>query len=94
MVIVLLHLETDDYDAWKHGFDEDPVGRREAGVTSHTVSRSLDNPNDVFIRVEFPSVEQARHFQDKLRDSGVLQRTGTRVKTGPTVAEVVETISY
>jgi hypothetical protein len=94
MTVVLLHLEVDDYTGWKHAFDVDPVGRREAGMTSHIVSRGVDDPNDVFIRVEFPSVDRARHFQDKLRDSGVLQRAGTKILAGPTVAEEVETVGY
>jgi len=94
MAIMLLHFECDDYDAWKTGFDGDPVGRQEAGATGHIVSRSVDNPNEAFIRVEFPSVEQARAFRDKLIASGQFERAGMRIKTGPTVAEVADSTSY
>lgn len=94
MAIMLLHFEVDDYDAWKPQFDEDPAGRREAGATSHMISRGVDNPNEVFIRVEFPSVDQAQTFRQKLQGSGVLERAGMRVKTGPTVAEVADTQPY
>ena len=94
MAIMLLHFECDDYDAWKTGFDGDPVGRQEAGATGHIVSRSVDNPNEAFIRVEFPSVEQAKAFREKLLASGALQRGGMRLKTGPTVAEVDDHHTY
>ena len=94
MAVVLLNFETDDYDAWKPMFDQDPAGRRESGATSHMISRAADNPNDVFIRVEFPSVDQAKAFRQRLVDSGVLDRGGMRVKVGPVVVEVAETVTY
>jgi hypothetical protein len=94
VAIVLLNFEVEDYDAWKPMFDEDPAGRRESGATSHKISRAADNPNDVFIRVEFPSVDQAKAFRKRLLDSGALDRAGTKVKSGPVVAEVAETFTY
>jgi hypothetical protein len=91
---MLLHFEVDDYDTWKPMFDADPVGRRDAGATSHIVSRAVDNPNEAFIRVEFPTVEQAKAFREKLVASGAFERSGMRVKTGPTVAEVADSVTY
>ena len=64
MAFVVVNFEVDDYDTWKPMFDEDPAGRRESGATGHVVSRAVDNPNDVFIRVEFPSVERAKAWWD------------------------------
>ena len=78
----------------KQRFDGDPVGRLAAGATGHIVSRSVDNPNEAFIRVEFPSVEQAKAFREKLVASGQFERAGMRIKTGPTVAEVTDTAAY
>jgi hypothetical protein len=94
MAIVLLNFEIDDYDAWKPMFDEDPAGRQQSGAINHSISRGVDNANDVFIRVEFPSVDQAQTFREKLLDSGVLDRVGAKVKLGPVVAEVAETVTY
>ena len=94
MAMVFLNFEVDDYDAWKQMFDKDPAGRKDSGATSHKISRAADNPNDVFIRVEFPAVDQARAFRQRLVDSGALDRPGTKVKTGPLVAEVAETVEY
>ncbi len=94
MAMMLMHFEVDDYDAWKSTFDQDPAGRAESGATAHTVSRAADNPNEGFIRVDFPSVEHAKAFREKLLASGVLERSGMRIKSGPTVAEIADTHTY
>jgi hypothetical protein len=95
VAFMLLHFEVDDYDAWKPFFDQDPVGRAEAGATSHKIARSVDNPNEVFIRLEFPSVDQAKAFRERLVSSGALERGGMRVKNGsPTVAEPADEHTY
>jgi hypothetical protein len=58
------------------------------------VSRTVDNPHEAFIRVEFPSVEEATAFRDKLLASGALERGKMKMKSGPTVAEVVDQHTY
>lgn len=55
-------------------------------------SRSVDNPNEGFTRVEFDSVEDANSFRERLLDSGALDRT--TVLTPPTIVELVEDITY
>ena len=94
MAIMLMHLEVPDYDAWKPMFDQDPVGRKENGATGHMVSRAVDNGNEVFVRVEFPSVDQAKAFREKLLASGVLERSGAKIKVAPTVADVADAATY
>ena len=90
-VYMVMNLGVNDYDAWKSVFDSDPAGRRES-ATGHVVSRSVDDPNDVFIRVEFASVDDAVAFRERLLASGVL---GTQtVKMGPTVIESAESVTY
>jgi hypothetical protein len=91
---MVMHFEVDDYDAWKQLFDEDPAGRAESGATSYMISRAVDNPNETFIRTEFPSVEQAKAFREKLLASGALERGKMRIKSGPTIAEVADQHTY
>ncbi len=91
MAFMILHFETDDYDAWKQMFDSDPAGRRDF-ATGHILLRGVDNPNEVFVRTEFDSVERAQSFRKRLLDSGVLNTQS--VKTGPTVVEGVEAVDY
>jgi len=94
MAMLILNFEIDDFDAWKPRFDEDPAGRAQSGATGHVVSRAVENPNEVFIRIEFPSVEQATTFRERLIGSGALERSGMRLKSGPTVVDVAEATTY
>lgn len=94
MAIMLMNFEVDDYDTWKPMFDQDPAGRAQSGAISHIVSRAVDNPNEAFIRLDFPSVELAKAFRERLLASGVLEQGGMRIKSGPTVAEIADTHTY
>jgi hypothetical protein len=85
------HLKVEDFDTWKQLFDEDPVGRKQA-AKGHIMLRSVDNPDEIFTRVVFDSVEDAKSFRDRLVASGVLGRA--TVLTPPTVVELVEDITY
>jgi hypothetical protein len=85
------HLRIDDFDDWKSLFDADPVGRKQV-AKGHLMLRGVDDPNEVFTRVEFDSVEDAKAFRDRLLASGALDRT--TVLTPPTVVQLVENITY
>jgi hypothetical protein len=89
-VYMLMNFDA-DWDEWKPVFDSDPVGRRQV-ATGHSISRSVDNPNDIYLRTEYNSVEDAKDLREKLLASDVLDRFN--VKTGPIVVEVVEQETY
>jgi hypothetical protein len=91
MAYIVLHLEVADYDEWKEIFDSDPAGRRKL-AKGHMLSRAVDSPNEVFIRSEFASVDDAKKFRQQLIDSGALSHA--TVKTPPTVIEMVEQETY
>ena len=62
MAFLLAHFELDDYDTWKRErFDADPAGRKQA-AKGHQIFRAVDEPNKVFVGVEFDSVEEAEVF--------------------------------
>ena len=90
MAFILTRIQVGDYDAWKALFDQDvPGARRDA--TEHRVFRNLDDPNEVFIEIEFRSVE-TRGCPDRLLASGVLDRFGDH--SGPTVVELAERVIH
>ena len=91
MVFMVMNLAVEDYDAWKRVFDSDPAGRRES-ASGYVVSRNVDDPNDVFVRVEFDSVDTAVAFRERLLASGAL--AAATVKMGPTVIESIDTATY
>jgi hypothetical protein len=80
-----------DFDAFKKQFDSDPLGRRKT-AKGHTMLRGVDNPNLIFLRVEYSSAEEAKSFQEKVRGSKVLENV--TVKIPPTVAEMVDQDTY
>jgi hypothetical protein len=88
---MLTRIQVDDYEAWKPIFDSDPPGARKA-AKGHRLLRSSEEPNDVFVQVEFDSPEDAKAARERLLASGVLERV--TVKVGPTVAEEAETVAY
>ena len=83
--------QTGGYDAWKERFDSDPVGRRQT-AKGHRVMRSVEDPDEVFVRLDFDSVDDAKAFRERLLGSGVLD-TITVVKE-PTVVEVADEVTY
>ncbi len=62
MATVILSHEVSNFDQWKKGFDEGEGLRAQAGVKTHGVYNSVENPNHVTIVTEFPSVEAVHGF--------------------------------
>jgi hypothetical protein len=80
-----------DFDAFKRQFDQDPLGRKQA-AKGHTLLRGVDNPNEVFVRIEFATAEQATSFAEKVRNSTVLQNMNVRLP--PTATELADQATY
>src|SRR6201984_2594290 len=80
-----------DFDAFKRQFDEDPLGRKQV-AKGHTLLRGVDNPNEVFVRIEFATADEAQSFAEKVRNSNVLQ-DGT-VTVPPTATELADQATY
>ena len=83
---IITRIQTRDYDAWRPMFDQDrPRAREKAKV--QRVFRVADDPNEVFIFLEFSSFEDAQEARQRLLDSGVLDRFDD--KQGPNLVEEV-----
>ena len=91
MAFLLAHFEVADYEQWKQMFDSDPAGRQGSAV-GHQVFQAVDDPNKVFVGVEFASADEANTFRERLLASGALDRV--TVKTEPTVVESVDQTRY
>jgi hypothetical protein len=89
VAFMLTRIHVGDYDVWKPLFDQDAPRAREA-AKGYRVFRSLDDPGEVFILVEFESQEEAEVARERLLGSGVLDRFAD--KTGPTLVEVAERV--
>ena len=89
MAVILTRINVGDYDAWKPMFDQDRPGARRS-ATGYRLFRNSDDPNEVFIQVEFDSTEEAIAARERLLSSGVLDRFPDM--TGPTVVEEAEAV--
>ena len=79
---IITRIQVGDYDAWRPMFDQDRPRAREAARTVR-VFRGVDDPNHVFVFLEFESEEDARVAEQRLTSSGVLDRFED--KHGPNV---------
>jgi hypothetical protein len=70
---IITRIQTGDYDAWRPMFDQDRPQAREK-ATAQRVFRSVDDPNHVFVFVEFAALEDAQESRRRLEESGVLDR--------------------
>ena len=66
--MITVHIENTvgDFDTWKGNFDKYERFRAEQGVQSYRVSRSVTEPNEVLIDLEFCDETAARAFLPKL----------------------------
>jgi hypothetical protein len=70
---IITRIQTGDYDAWRPLFDQDrPQAREKAKV--QRVFRDVDDPNHVFVFLEFDSADDANEARTRLVNSGVLDR--------------------
>ena len=91
MTCMMTRIAVGNYDAWKPMFDQDTPGARTA-ATGYRLFRSVDDPNEVFVQVEFDSTEEALAARERLVASGVLDRFADL--SGPTVVEEAEAARY
>ena len=81
---IITRIHVGDYDAWRPMFDQDRPRAREK-ATVQRVLRSADDPNHVFIFLEFASLDDAEEARPRLVESGVLDRFED--KHGPNVLQ-------
>lgn len=84
---IITRIQVGDYDAWRPMFDKDRPRAREKAVVQR-VFRGIDDPNQVFVFLEFASVDDAHEARRRLIESGVLERFHD--VHGPNVVEDAE----
>lgn len=84
MALMLTRVKVANFDEWKAMFDTDPPRAREK-ATGYRILRGVEDANEVFVQVEFPSNGDALEARGRLLDSGVLDRQ--LEATGPTLVE-------
>lgn len=70
-------IAVEDYSHFRNVFDSHEDIRQAAGVTGHTVFRSVDDPNEVTIKLDFSTAEAAKAFaaseplHEAMKEAGV-----------------------
>jgi hypothetical protein len=81
---IITRIHVGDYKTWRPMFEQDrPHAREKAKV--QRVFRMVDDPNHVFVFLEFDSVADAEEARQRLVESGVLDRFED--KEGPIVVQ-------
>jgi hypothetical protein len=70
---IITRIQTGDYARWRPMFDQDQPRAREK-ATVERVLQSTDDVNEVFIYLEYSTIEDANEARDRLVSSGVLDR--------------------
>ena len=70
---IITRIQVGNYDSWRGTFDQDRPHAREK-ATNVQVFRGSDDPNEVFILLEFTSLDDANESRRRLLESGVLNR--------------------
>ena len=91
MAFMLTRIQVGDYDAWKPMFDKDEPGARRS-AKGYRILRSVDNPGEVNLLIEFASAEDAEEGRERLITSGVLDRFAD--KDLPKIVEEAEAHTY
>lgn len=91
MTFIVTRINVGNYDMWKTMFDKDEPGAR-SHAKGHRILRSVENPDEVFIVIEFSSTEDAEAGRARLLASGVLDRFPD--KDLPKIVKEAEVVTY
>ena len=93
LVLQIEHL-VPDFNGWKKTFDSDPLNRKQSGVRSYRIFRTVGNPNNIIIELEFDNLQEAEKMNESLKQ--LWPRVEGKVIMSPTsrIIETIESIEY
>lgn len=68
MTILQIEHKVPNYEGWKKAFDNDPIGRQNAGVKQYRVYRQTNDPDNVIIDLVFDNPDAALRMLQSLRN--------------------------
>ena len=76
MAYLLVHHKVEDYVKWKHNFDAHTSARSVNGSRGGKIFRNADNPNEVFVLLEWDSLENAKSFGKSENIKEIMKNAG------------------
>lgn len=67
MTTLLIEYHVRNYTDWKAVFDQDPLGRKQHGVTNHRIYQDAEDPKHLMLSLEFRSDAEANTFRELLQ---------------------------
>ena len=83
MAKVLIKMQAPDFDKWKAAFDEFSANRKSNGSKGGLILRNSDDPNLVFILLDWDDLNNARKFYEPQSRKRRLEKGG--VSTEPEI---------
>lgn len=76
MPFMMIHHKVKDFDRWYEVYLEHGDARELAGSRGGAVYQTADDPNDVYVLLEWDDLKSARKFADSRNLKEVMQRAG------------------
>ena len=76
MAHLVLHHKIEDYNQWKPAFDEHSSLRSEGGSQGGKVFRNANDPNELFVLLEWDSIENAQNFAQSDQTKEAMMNAG------------------
>ena len=76
MAYILVRHNVEDYSKWKTAFDDHSDLRSNNGSKGGKVFQSADNPEEVFVLLEWNSLENAQNFSQSDNLKAAMQEAG------------------
>ena len=76
MAHLLVHHEVEDYSRWKHNLDAHASARSVNGSRGGKVFCSVNNPNEVFVLLEWDNAENAKKFAKSQNIKEIMKNAG------------------
>jgi heme-degrading monooxygenase HmoA len=76
MAHLLVHHKVKDYNEWKPFFDKHAAARSEGGSKGGKVFRNTNNPNEIFVLLEWDNIKNAQKFAESDKTKEVMKNAG------------------
>ena len=76
MAHLLVKHKVEDYNKWKAAFDDHASYRSESGSTGGKVFRNANDPNELFVLLEWDSIQNAQKFAQSDQTKEAMMNAG------------------
>lgn len=94
MLILQIEHLVQDFTGWKKAFDNDPLNRKQSGVRSYRIFKTIANPNDIIVELEFDNIQEAEKMHEKVKQLWARVEGNVMMNPQSRIIETIESIEY